>query len=370
MFLKHLHLLNFKNWEQAEFNFSENINCLVGNNGSGKTNVLDAIHYLSVCKSYLNPVDSQNIKDETSFMVVEGEFHKNDSNHHIYCGLKKGQKKIFKKNKKEYDRLADHVGQFPSVVISPYDRDLITEGSDVRRKFMDAVISQSDPVYLDNVIRYNKALQQRNALLKYFAANHSFDRENLAIYDQQLIEKGYPIFEKRKEFTEILKPRLLYYYGFISGSKEQPDMMYNSQLHERNLEELLKTNLDKDRVNQYTGVGVHKDDLEFRIEGRSVKKFGSQGQQKSFLIALKLAQYEFLKEKQGIKPLLLLDDIFDKLDEERVKQLVTLVDEEEFGQIFITDTHPERTFELVKSISEKARVFTIEKGKVLNEEEQ
>ncbi len=370
MFLKRLHLLNFKNWEEAEFIFLDNINCLVGNNGSGKTNILDAIHYLSVCKSYLNPADSQNIKDNTSFMLVEGDFNRNDSDYHIYCGLKRGQKKKFKKNKKEYDRLAEHIGQFPSVVISPYDRDLITEGSDVRRKFMDSVISQSDPLYLDNLIRYNKALQQRNALLKYFAANHRFDAENLSIYDQQLVEKGYPIFLKRKEFAELLKPRLLYYYSSISNSKEETDMLYTSQLHHEKLEQLLKANLEKDRVNQYTGVGIHKDDLDFRIEERSVKKFGSQGQQKSFLIALKLAQYEFLKEKQGVKPLLLLDDIFDKLDEERVKQLVTLVDEEEFGQIFITDTHAKRTFELVKSISDKAKVFTVEKGEILNEEEQ
>ncbi len=370
MFLKHLNLLNFKNWGRAEFNFSENINCLVGNNGSGKTNVLDAIHYLSVCRSYLNPSDSQNIKDKTSFLVVEGEFQRNHSDYHIYCGVKKGEKKIFKENEKKYRKLANHIGQFPSVVISPYDRDLITEGSEIRRKFMDSVIGQSDSIYLDNVIRYNKALQQRNALLKYFTATRNFDSENLTIYDQHLVKKGYPIFEKRKDFTEMLKPRLLYYYEFIYSNKEDPNMLYNSQLHEEKLEDLLQKNLHKDRLNQYTGVGIHKDDLDFKIGNRSVKKFGSQGQQKSFLIALKLAQYEFLKEKKGVKPLLLLDDIFDKLDEKRVKQLITLVDEEEFGQIFITDTHLERTFELVKSISEKAKIFIIEKGTLIREKEQ
>ncbi len=370
MFLKSLHILNFKNWPDGEFVFSSKLNCFVGANGSGKTNLLDAVHYLSVCKSYFNPIDSQNIKDQEPFFVVEGDFEKNEEDFHIYCGVKRGEKKVFKKNKKNYDKLADHIGQFPSVIISPYDRDLITEGSEIRRRFMDNVISQSDPLYLDNLVRYNKALQQRNALLKFFAANHRYDAASLEIYNQQLIERGVPIFEKRKEFLEQLHPKLLYYYHFIVKGKEEPRLEYQSQLIDKDFETLLEENADRDRLNQYSGAGIHKDDLVFRINGRKVKKFGSQGQQKSFLIALKLAQYDFLLARSGVKPMLLLDDIFDKLDEARVEQLVRLVHEENFGQIFITDTHADRTAQLIKTIDENATVFTIDNAEIEHEEKQ
>ncbi len=361
MFLKNLHLVHFKNWEQGSFDFSEKLNCFVGPNGSGKTNVLDAIHYLSVCKSYLNSIDSQNIKDGEPFLVTEGDFEKNGETLHIYCGVKRGEKKIFKKNKKAYERLADHIGQFPTVVISPYDRDLITEGSDVRRRLMDNVVSQSDPVYLDDLVSYNKALQQRNALLKHFAAEGKFDRSQIEIYDHQLVERGQPIFEKRQDFLKNLAPRLYHFYKWISGGHEKPGIEYQSHLENSDFQHLLKENWQRDLQLQYSSIGIHKDDLHFTLDNRRVKKFGSQGQQKSFLIALKLAQYEFLKEKQKTKPILLLDDIFDKLDEARVQQLVNLVSAENFGQIFITDTHPERTENLVKTIDENAKVFNLEK---------
>lgn len=367
MKLKNLHLINFKNWEELSLDFSSGINCFVGNNGSGKTNILDALHYLSVCKSYFNLIDSQNIRNEEGFFVIEGEFEKSDEDYRIYCGLKRGQKKILRKNKKDYAKLADHIGQFPSVIISPYDRDLIMDGSDVRRKFMDAVISQSNSIYLDNLVRYNKALAQRNALLKFFAANHKWDKESLLVYDIQLEEKANYIFEARKEFVEKLKPRLLEYYSLISQDSEFPDLNYKSQLLDSKLTVLLEQNLQKDKIVQYTTSGIHKDDLEFTLEGRPLRKFGSQGQQKSFLIALKLAQYDFIREKQNQKPFLLLDDIFDKLDEERVSQLVKLVSEERFGQIFITDTHDDRTAQLVKKIDENAKIFVVEKGKLLSE---
>lgn len=370
MFLKNLHILNFKNWPVGEFVFSSKLNCFVGANGSGKTNLLDAIHYLSVCKSYFNPIDSQNIKDSEPFFVVEGSFDKEQEDYHIYCGVKRGEKKIFKKNKKNYEKLADHIGQFPSVIISPYDRDLITEGSEIRRRFMDNVISQSDPLYLDNLMRYNKALQQRNALLKFFAANHKYDSASLEIYNQQLIERGLPLYDKRREFLEQLQPKLLHYYHFIVEGKEEPTLEYQSQLNDYSFETLLAENADKDRVNQYSSVGIHKDDLIFKINNRKVKKFGSQGQQKSFLIALKLAQYDFLLARSGVKPMLLLDDIFDKLDEARVEQLVRLVNDENFGQIFITDTHAERTAQLIKTIDENATVFTIDNAAIEHEEKQ
>lgn len=370
MFLKNLHLVHFKNWPQGEFSFSKKLNCFVGANGSGKTNLLDAIHYLSVCKSYFNSVDSQNIKDDEAFFVVEGDFEKDKTNFHIYCGLKKGEKKIFKKNKKNYERLADHIGQFPSVIISPYDRDLITEGSEIRRRFMDNVISQSDPVYLDNLSRYNKALQQRNALLKFFAANHTYDSTSLDIYNQQLIERGIPVHQKRKEFMDELQPKLLHYYNLIAAGREIPEIRYQSQLDDKDFNTLLQEYAERDRVNQYSGAGIHKDDLVFKIDSRKVKKFGSQGQQKSYLIALKLAQYDFLNTRSGIKPLLLLDDIFDKLDEQRVEQLVRLVNDENFGQIFITDTHADRTARLVKAVDDKAHVFSIDNAAIEHEEEQ
>ncbi len=368
MFLKNLNILNFKNWPEGEFSFSEKLNCFVGPNGSGKTNLLDAVHYLSMCKSYFNTIDSQNIKDEEAFFLVEGTFQKGESADHIYCGLKKGERKIFRKNKKTYDKLAHHIGRYPSVVISPYDRDLITEGSEVRRRFMDNVISQSDPLYLDNLMQYNRALQQRNALLKFFASNHKWDPSSLEIYTEQMAGRGQAVYGKRQEFLELLRPKLQYYYEWISGGKEEPELQYQSHLHEDTLEDVLKKLLEKDRVNQYTGGGVHKDDLIFSIDGRKVKKFGSQGQQKSFLIALKLAQYDFLLDRQGTKPILLLDDIFDKLDESRVSQLVRLVHNEKFGQIFITDTHPERTARLVREIDSEARVFDFN-AVIHNEEE-
>lgn len=368
MYLKSLSVINFKNWGEAEFHFSPKINCLVGNNGSGKTNVLDAIHYLSVCKSYFISSDSQNIKDQNPFFVVEGHFLKSENDFHIYCGLKKGQKKSFKKNKKEYERLADHIGLFPSVIISPYDRDLIMEGSEIRRKFMDSVISQSNPEYLQHLIKYNRALQQRNSLLKYFAANHTFDRENLDIYNVMMAEMANTIYEARKDFIEELKKKLQYYYGLISNNREAIDIQYKSQLHEnRDLKILLEKNLDKDRQNQYSGVGTHKDDIDFSLSTRSLKKFGSQGQQKSFLVALKLAQYDFISDKLGVQPILLLDDIFDKLDEERVEKLVKLVHDESFGQIFITDTHPERTGALVKKINKESHIFEVDNGLIINE---
>lgn len=368
MYLKSLSVINFKNWAEAQFQFSPKINCFVGNNGSGKTNVLDAIHYLSVCKSYFISADSQNIKDQHPFFVVEGDFSKSDSDYHIYCGLKKGQKKSFKKNKKEYERLSDHIGQFPSVIISPYDRDLIMEGSETRRKFMDSVISQSNPEYLQNLISYNRALQQRNSLLKFFAANHTFDRESLDIYDELMAEKAKVIYSFRKEFIQELKKKLEYYYGLISGHKESIDIHYKSQLHaNEDLKVLMEENLDKDRQNQYSGFGTHKDDIEFSLNSRSLKKFGSQGQQKSFLVALKLAQYDFIADKLAVQPILLLDDIFDKLDEERVEKLVKMVHDESFGQIFITDTHPDRTAALVKKINEDSQIFEVDNGIIIDE---
>lgn len=359
MYLKALHLQNFKSWSLAQLTLSPKLNAFVGLNGAGKTNLLDAIHYLSLTKSYFSATDAQNIRKGTDFFALEGTFLRKQKEEKIHCALKKGHKKTLRKNKKEYDKLADHIGKYPSVVISPYDRDLITESSDTRRRFMDAVLSQGDAQYLFHLMRYNKALQQRNRLLKFFAANHTFDALSLEAINEQMQEHAKPIYQARHSFCEELQPKIEFYYQFISNGKEEARLGFKSQLHELPLIEALNQNLAKDKVNQYTGVGPHRDDLIFQLNELSVRKYGSQGQQKSFLIALKLAQYDFIKSKLGITPILLLDDIFDKLDEERVATLVKLVHEEDFGQIFITDTHPDRTNKLVMAIDPEAKIINV-----------
>jgi len=364
MYLKDLCLIQFKNYEEAQLNFSSNINCFIGNNGSGKTNLLDAIYYMCCCKSYFNSIDTQNINFEQQFFTIEGTFYRKDQVDKIFCGVKRGQKKVFKRNKKEYEKLAEHIGLFPLVIISPADRNLIIEGSETRRKFMDGVISQSDKIYLQYIIKYNQVVSQRNALLKYFAANFTYDATTLAVYNEQLIDLGTLIHAKRSEFMLKFNPIFQKYYKSISGEKEKVSLEYKSQLHHLNLSVLLEESLTKDKVLQYTTCGTHKDDLLFKISDFPIKKQGSQGQQKTFLIALKLAQFDFIKYLVGYKPLLLLDDIFDKLDDIRVESIVRLVSEHHFGQIFITDTHKERTENIIKKIDDSYKIFDIEDGVV------
>lgn len=367
MYLKKISLVNFKNIASQTFDFQEKINCFVGFNGVGKTNVLDAIYYLSYAKSYFNSVAIQNIKHDENFFVIEGDYNLNDRSEKIVCSLKKGQKKIVKRNGKPYEKFSDHFGQFPLVIISPADRNLVLEGSDVRRKFIDGVISQQNKPYLQDLIAYNRVLTQRNALLKYFAANRTFDADNLNIYNAQLITYGTRIFETRKTFLQEFIPIFDEKYRLVSGEREHVNLEYKSQLFEHNYEELLQRALDKDKVLQYTSAGIHKDDLLFTIGNYPIKKFGSQGQQKSFLIALKLAQFDFIKEHTQIVPILLLDDIFDKLDEERVMHLITLVDQDEFGQIFITDTHADRTERLIKKSKRPYQLFRLAEGGSIKE---
>ncbi|EAR01008.1 DNA replication/repair protein RecF [Maribacter sp. HTCC2170] len=359
MFLKKLSLINYKNFDSQTFEFDSKTNCFVGPNGVGKTNALDAIYHLSFGKGYFNPVATQNIKHEEDFFVVDGEFEKFDRKEKIVCSLKRGMKKIIKRNGKPYERLSDHIGLLPLVIISPADRDLITEGSDTRRKFIDGVISQSDKEYLQILIKYNKVLVQRNSLLKYFVANQTFDASTLSVYDEQLHNYGSEIFKKRLDFVATFIPIFKEQYAAISGGNEEVTLSYDSKLHENDLLTLLATNVEKDRMLQYTSVGIHKDDLSFQIAGHPIKKFGSQGQQKSFLIALKFAQFHFIKKQAKATPILLLDDIFDKLDENRVAQIVGMVDNENFGQIFISDTHAERTEEIVKNIHQSYQIFKL-----------
>jgi DNA replication and repair protein RecF len=359
MFLKHLSLVNYKNLDSASFEFDTKINCFVGNNGVGKTNVLDSIYHLAFGKSYFNPITSQNINHDADFFVVEGQFEKLQKEEQILVSAKRGQKKVIKRNNKPYEKFSDHIGFIPTVIISPADRDLIIEGSETRRKFMDGVISQSDNVYLNKLIQYGKINAQRNSLLKYFAANHSFDRDTLEVYNLQLSDLGQYIFEKRKAFLEEFIPIFNKRYADITKNEEQVDISYKSQLFDSSLASLLEANLQKDMALQYTSVGTHKDDLSFEIEGHPIKKFGSQGQQKSFLVALKLAQFDFIKAISKVNPILLLDDIFDKLDEQRVAHIVALVATDQLGQIFISDTHADRTEAVVKSSKQSYKLFKL-----------
>lgn len=359
MFLKSLSLVNYKNFDSKSLDFDSTINCLVGKNGIGKTNILDAIYHLCFGKSYFNPVATQNIKHGTDFFMIDGEFEKDERQEKIVCSFKRGMKKMIKRNGKAYEKFSDHIGFLPLVIISPADRDLIVEGSDTRRKFIDGVISQSDKGYLKTLIKYNKTLSQRNSLLKYFAANRTFDQNALLVYDEQLHEFGTEIFQKRSQFLENFIPIFQEQYATISRKEEGVLLEYQSKLSENTLTNLLKAAIDKDRALQYTSVGIHKDDLDFTINNHPIKKFGSQGQQKSFLIALKLAQFHFIKKEAKTTPILLLDDIFDKLDEERVTQIVSLVDNEEFGQLFISDTHADRTKKVVENIDQSYKIFNL-----------
>ncbi len=364
MYLQKLSILNFKNYADAGLDFSSGANAFVGNNGSGKTNLLDAIHYLSLCKSYFNPADNQNIKHGAEFFMVQGNYEVNGSEELIHCGLKRNQRKVFKRNNKEYERLADHIGLLPVVMISPVDSMLITEGSEERRKFIDSIISQYDKLYLDDLITYNKVVAHRNALLKQFAQSRSFDLASLEIWDEQLIPLAEKLFAKRHEFIERFTPIFQDHYKYISEAKENVEVIYESHLQDGKFSDTLKSALERDRMMQFSTVGIHKDDLVFSIGNFPVKRFASQGQQKSFLIALKLAQFDFIKEIKNIKPILLLDDIFDKLDDSRVKRLMELVSRENFGQIFISDTHPERVKKIFEDIEVDIQIFEVENGVV------
>ena len=359
MHLPNLSLLNYKNFEAINFDLDHKINCFVGNNGVGKTNILDAIYHLSFGKSYFNPITTQNINHDSDFFVIDGTYLKSEKTERIIVSAKRGQKKVIKRNGKEYDKLANHVGCIPLVIISPADRDLITEGSDTRRKFMDGVISQGDQQYLNTLISYNKVVAQRNALLKYFAANNTSNPDTLEIYNQQMEELGTVIFQKRTEFINQFIPIFNKRHQSISNGNETVNLIYKSQLEKEPLLSLLKDNYHKDKTLQYTTGGIHKDDLNFEIDNHPIKKFGSQGQQKTYLIALKLAQFDFLKKLSNINPILLLDDIFDKLDESRVEQIITLVERENFGQLFISDTHPERTENIVKKVHQTYKMFRL-----------
>lgn len=361
MYLKNIQLANFKNWESAEFDFNANVNAIVGENGCGKTNLLDAIHYLAFCKSNFSSQDTFSVRFGTDFFAVHGEFatFQQELTNKISCVFKAGGRKSMKCNLKEYDRLSDHIGLYPLVMVSPYDNDIINDGSEVRRKFFDVIISQFDKEYLQKLIAYQKLIVQRNALLKQFIENQRVDSAYLAIFNEQLAPIGDYIFEQRRAFIENILPIFSKYYQKLSGNKEQVSIVYDSHLSLNSFANGLKINELADVKAGYTTFGIHKDDFLFLIDSNSVKRFGSQGQQKSYALALKLAQFDYIYEKKGTKPILLLDDIFDKLDKKRTAQLLDLVGQAHFGQVFISDTDEVRVHKILSEYGIDHKIFPL-----------
>lgn len=359
MYLRKLNLLNFKTYGELDIELSPKLNCFVGNNGVGKTNLFDSIYYLAFCKSYFNSLDSNNIKHSCDFFMIQGEFVIDGQFERIQCTLKKDQKKRIRRNDKEYQKLADHIGLIPLVMVSPADTSLILEGSEERRRYMNGVISQYDRQYLDDVIRYNKALAQRNRLLKEFSRHKYFDEDSLFIWDDQLSQLGERIYQRRKEFISQLLPIFQYYYDYISSGHEQVELKYLTQAGDRSLSELMRDTHDKDKQLQFTSVGIHRDDLVLELSGYPMKQQGSQGQQKTYLVALKMAQFDFLKKISNVRPLILLDDVFDKLDANRVTRIIKLVSEDHFGQIFITDTNLQHLQSILSGLTAEYRLFQV-----------
>lgn len=361
MLLERLSILNYKNIEQAELALSPKVNCFLGSNGMGKTNLLDAIYYLSFCKSYSNPIDSQNIKHDAEFAVIQGWYEIGEKQEEFFCSLRRKQKKQFKRNKKEYERLSDHIGVLPLVMVSPSDTGLIAGGSDERRRFIDQFLSQFDKEYLHSLIRYNKALQQRNALLKTdgFVDDMLFD-----LWDDQLVEEGTVVYKKRKDFISKFIPIFQKFYDFICLSHEEVSLAYESHFDTEDFRKLLKDRREKDKIVGYTTVGIHKDDLDMRMDDYSIKRVGSQGQNKTYVVALKFAQFDFLKKATSTTPILLLDDIFDKLDASRVEQIIKLVLDKDFGQIFITDTNREHLSDILSQTGNEYHLYEVEDGMV------
>lgn len=368
MQLEELHLVHFKNHSSADLSLGSQVNCFLGDNGSGKTNVLDAVHYLCFCKSYFNPIDGQNIAHDEPFMLVQGDFERLGKKERVSCGIQRGAKKQFKRNDKVYPRLADHIGRFPAVMIAPDDADLIQGGSEVRRRWMDSVISQYDRAYLDALIDLNKALVQRNALLRYFAENRTFDASLLAPWDARMAPKAALVAKARKDFVERFVPDFLATYQEISGGAETVSLALTTHVSNEasEVEAMMLGAQDEDRRLRRTTVGVHKDDVVFSLGEHPLKRFGSQGQQKSFLVALRLAQLSFIEEATGVKPILLLDDIFDKIDEKRVEALMKRVTNGTFGQVFITDTHLGRIPEMFQATGADVRVFEVRRGEIVS----
>jgi len=339
MRLEKLSLFNFKNYEEIQIVFQGNIHCFLGKNGSGKTNLLDAIYYLSFTKSFLTSSDTQNIRISQNQFFIKGAFSRSQKTSEVICSFQQGQKKVIRENDSDYLKFAEHIGKYPVVIVAPQDIELIWDGSEVRRKFFDSLISQVDRAYLDHLITYAAFLKQRNSALRFFSEKGKVDHDLLETYDQKLLPAADYIYKKRKDFIKDFIPRLINHYRFLADNgSEEISVQYRSDLEEMNWKEGLKKNLSRDLALQRTTSGIHRDDFLFFLNNNELKRFGSQGQQKSFLIGLKLAEFESITVIKSIKPILLLDDIFDKLDDSRIYKLMQLVARESFGQIFITDT--------------------------------
>ena len=362
--LQKLSLYQFKNYDECSLELSERVTCFLGNNGSGKTNLLDAIYYLSTCKSYFNAIDSQNIQFDADQFAITGEFYRHGNSEQIICSVRRNQRKIFKRNFKEYDRLSEHIGLLPCVMVTPYDIELIWDGSEVRRKFLDSTLAQLSRTYLDDLIAYNHALLQRNTVLKTYAKQAHFPDDFLEIWDAQLIERATQIHDARSSFLQKFSGVFQRVYREISGGNEEVSFQFDSELNQTDMQQLLKNNARRDRQLERTSSGIHRDDIDFLMEGNPLKKFASQGQQKSFLFALKFAQYLFMRESAGVSPILLLDDFFDKIDESRVANIIGWLARNEIGQLFITDTSIERLPALLKKTGLDFRAWRTEQGKL------
>lgn len=353
--LARLSVLHFRNHREAELALGPQVNCITGPNGTGKTNLLDAVHYLGLCKSYFEPQDSHNVLHGEEFFLVKGTMAGADGEDELACSVRKGHRKVFSRNRKEYERLADHVGRYPVVMITPYDGQLVLEGSDVRRRFLDGLIAQFDRAYLDALMRYNRALAQRNLLLKQMSGR--LDRALVEPWDEQLVLHGTAVHTVRQAFMERLVPLLEAHYAGITSGPERVGLHYRSELAEGDMRALLDRQWGKDQAAEHTTAGIHKDDLVFLLDDQPLKRAGSQGQQKTFLIALKLAQFDLTVERTGLTPILLLDDIFDKIDPQRMRHLLELLSSGNFGQVIITDTDAERLHQALDGLPLDIRFF-------------
>ena len=381
MFLQKISLAHFKSYEHESFEFSERVNCIVGENGTGKTNLLDAIYFLALTKSSISNQDALSINHEAEYMMVEGEFIapqppkgglKSDIKLDekappsgaggavlITISLQRGQKKAVLRDKKSYERISEHIGRFPVVMLSPNDTDIIRDGSEERRKFFDGVMAQLDAEYLENLLQYNRLLLQRNSLLKQFSERNYTDDLLLDVYSDPLVEVSLKLYQARNQFITAFLPIFKKHYNTLSDAREDVEMIYESEVGAEHFTQIFRKNRQRDLAAQRTTMGTHKDDFIFEINGFTLRKFGSQGQQKSFVIALKLAQFEMLTKVKGFPPLLLLDDIFDKLDDRRIQQLITMMVDGTFSQVFITDARPERTRQLLDNLGVEVKYFEI-----------
>lgn len=364
MHLHHLQLIDFKNYEKAELDFPAQITCLLGLNGSGKTNLLDAIYYLSATRSSSGASDRQCIRNGAEYFFIKGNFEIRGKRHEVTCQVQHGTKKIFREDGRDYPKLSGHIGRYPVVLISPVDADLVRDGSETRRKFFDNLISQVDPTYLGWLVTYNHVLKQRNRLLSLFAERNFQDYDLLRSYDEQLITYGSPIASRRDAFIREFEPLFNNAFEFVTDRSEKARLIYRSTVVNTDYRLVLTQSLPKDFALQRTTEGVHRDDFEFRFAHGELKKLGSQGQQKSFLVAIKLAQLELLRLHTGFYPILLLDDIFDKLDDQRISRLLDKVSGKSGGQLFITDAGPDRTPELLRKLRIECDIFSVVKGTV------